>query len=186
MRLTVITGPMFAGKSTALTSHVRRWRIAGRKVLVVKPLVDTRSEAVRTHDGQEVETYRVPDADLAPMLATAHESYLAIDEAQFFSPEALTRALSVWQGRHAIVAGLNRDYRGQPFPSIATVLPFADEIITVEAICTNDLAGGVCGAPASHTQFMVNGTPVTDGDTATAVGGSESYQARCWSCLVRP
>ena len=99
---------------------------------------------------------------------------VAIDEAQFFDheiPEVVRRLAD--RGIRVIVAGLNLDFRGEPFGSMPELLARADEITTLHAICM------VCGEDASRTQRLINGAPARYDEPIILVGAAEAYEARC-------
>jgi thymidine kinase len=172
----VITGSMFCGKTDELIRRLRRATIARQKVQVFKPAIDTRYtiEKVTSHAGSEF--------DAAPVQSTAElESRLrndttvvGIDEAQFFDDgiAPLTRRLAE-RGLRVIVAGLDTDFRGEPFGPIPTLMAEAEVVDKLHAICM------VCGEEACRTQRLVDGRPARYHDPVVIVGASEMYEARC-------
>jgi thymidine kinase len=172
----VICGSMFSGKTEELIRRVRRAIIAKQKVQVFKPDIDKRYsiQRVTSHNGQGFEA--VPVKDAADLLSQIEDdtTVVAIDEVQFFDSgiEAVTEQLAN-RGIRVIVAGLDMDFRGEPFGSMPALLCRADEIQKLHAICVE------CGEEASRTQRMVNGEPANYHDPIIMVGASESYEARC-------
>jgi thymidine kinase len=179
-KITVITGSMFAGKSEELIRLARRALYARRKVQVFKPSVDARYDEtmVVTHMGVKHEAMPVPNtAELAKAVLRTTEVVL-VEEAQFFDPSIVEFAVQLAdRGLEVILAGLDQDFRRQPFGPMPTLLAVADEVIKLRAICMK------CGAPASHTHRMINGKPASWDDPIILIGASESYEARCRNCF---
>ncbi|MBE3583220.1 MAG: thymidine kinase [Limnochordaceae bacterium] len=178
-RVELIMGSMFSGKSEELIRRVKRARIARQRVQVFKPALDQRYSLgdVVSHDGDRIEAVPVSDAaEILQWLEPATE-VVAIDEVQFFGPEIvpICQALAD-QGRRVIVAGLDTDFRGQPFGSVPVLACVAEEVTKLNAICV------CCGQPASRTQRLINGRPASFHDPVILVGASEIYQARCRRC----
>lgn len=175
-RVEVICGSMFSGKTEELIRRVRRATIAKQKVQVFKPDIDVRYsiQRVTSHNGQKFEA--VPVKDSQELLATVEQdtTVVAIDEAQFFDHgiEQVTEHLAS-HGIRVIVAGLDMDFRGEPFGPMPALLCRADEVQKLHAICL------VCGEEASRTQRLVNGQPARYDDPIILVGASEAYEARC-------
>ena len=172
----VITGSMFSGKTDELIRRLRRARIARQKVQVFKPVIDNRyaAEKVTSHAGGEFEaTPLARAADILPAVE-ADTTVVAIDEAQFFEPGVveLCRALAR-RGLRVIAAGLDQDFRGEPFGPMPQLLAVAEHVDKLHAICA------VCGGEASRTQRLINGQPAGYDDPIVAVGASELYEARC-------
>jgi thymidine kinase len=175
-RVEVICGSMFSGKTEELIRRVRRATIAKQKVQVFKPEIDTRYtiERITSHNGQGVEAVAVKDSGDILAQLDDDTTVVAIDEAQFFDDriEHVTEQLA-GNGIRVIIAGLDMDFRGEPFGSMPALLCRADEVQKLHAICM------VCGEDASRTQRLVNGQPARYNDPIILVGASESYEARC-------
>ncbi len=172
----VICGSMFSGKTEELIRRVRRACIAKQKAQVFKPEIDTRYsvERVQSHNGQDFEAVPVRDsADLLTRL-DPDTTVVAIDEAQFFDSNLpqVTENLAK-KGVRVILAGLDMDFRGEPFGPMPVLMSLADEVQKLHAICM------VCGEDASRTQRLINGQPVNYHDPIIMVGASEAYEARC-------
>lgn len=181
-KLEVICGPMFAGKSEELIRRLIRADIAHQKILVVKPIIDTRgaSETITSHNGTTYEARPIDTPqDLLTLVALDHYDVIAIDEVQFFSHDIIEviRTL-VAQGKRVIVAGLDLDYRAEPFGPIAAILALADTVTKLQAICTE------CGEDAYRSQRIINGKPARYSDPIIMIGAEESYQARCKKCYT--
>jgi thymidine kinase len=175
-RVEVITGSMFSGKSEELIRRLRRAEIARQKIQVFKPSIDTRfSESkVTSHAGTQFEATPISSAaDLLPLL-DSDTTVVAIDEAQFFDPEisSIVQDLA-GRGLRVLVAGLDTDFRGEPFGPMPVLMAQAERVDKVNAICM------VCGDPASRTQRLINGAPAHYDEPVVVVGASELYEARC-------
>jgi thymidine kinase len=172
----VITGSMFSGKTDELIRRLRRARIARQNVQVFKPIIDIRYtlEKVTSHAGSEFEATPVARASDVLPLVKSETTVVAIDEAQFFEPEIaeVCRALA-GRGLRVIVAGLDQDFRGEPFGPMPELLSMAEHVDKLHAICA------VCGGEASRTQRLINGQPAQYDDPVVVVGASELYEARC-------
>lgn len=185
-RLEVITGCMFSGKTEELLRRVERVKIARKSVLLAKPALDTRyaAEEVVTHYGRSLPCLRLPEDISAgrffELVTTLSTDVFAFDEANFFGEgfPSLCEAL-VAQGKRVIVAGLDLNFRGEPFGPMPRLLALADEVLKLQAVCV------VCGAPATRTQRLCDGKPVTAGPEVL-IGEKESYEARCRACFVPP
>ncbi|MBC7220733.1 thymidine kinase [Candidatus Bipolaricaulota bacterium] len=188
-RLEAVTGCMFSGKTEELLRRVERARIARKEALLFKPELDTRYavEEVVTHYGRSLPCRRLPtDISWARLseLVTDHASPItdvfAFDEAHFFGPEfpSLCERL-VGLGKRVIVAGLDLNFRGEPFGPMPQLLALADEVVKLSAVCT------VCGEPATRSQRLVDGKPVTSGPEVL-IGGLESYEPRCREHFIPP
>ena len=179
----VVCGSMFSGKTEELIRRVRRARIAKQSVQVFKPAIDTRYtvEAVTSHNGLGVEAVPVQSAAEIERLIQPGTTVVAIDEVQFFGWEVteLCHRLAD-HGVRVICAGLDMDFRGEPFGPIPVLMAQAESVEKLQAICV------VCGQPASRTQRLINGEPAAYDDPIILVGGSESYEARCRKCHQVP
>ncbi len=172
----VITGSMFSGKTDELIRRLRRARIARQEVQVFKPLIDNRYavEKVKSHAGNEFEARPIQSSAEIENLLSENTSVVAIDEAQFFDEGIVQVADDLAaKGLRVIVAGLDTDFRGEPFGVMPAFLSRAEQVDKLQAICM------VCGEPASRTQRLVNGKPARYGDPIVIVGAAEMYEARC-------
>jgi thymidine kinase len=182
-RIEVICGSMFSGKSEELIRRIRRAQIARQRVAVFKPMLDDRYDRrqVASHDGARVEA--VPVRESGDILTHLPDgiTVAAIDEAQFLddgiADVAQTLAAS---GIRVIVAGLDMDFRGEPFGAMPRIMALAETVDKLQAICM------ICGAPASRTQRLVNGNPAAYTDPVILIGAQEAYEARCREHHVVP
>jgi thymidine kinase len=175
-RLEVITGPMFCGKTDELLRRLRRASIAKQKIQVFKPAFDIRysTEKVTSHAGNEYQAYPVDKITDIPALLEDDVTVVAIDEAQFFGEEIIPVVQDlVDKGLRVIVAGLDMDFRGEPFGLMPVLLAQAEVVDKLHAICM------VCGEEATRTQRLVDGEPAYYDDPIIIVGASEMYEARC-------
>lgn len=175
-RIEVICGSMFCGKTEELIRRIRRAMIARQKIQVFKPSIDDRFgvQSVTSHTGQALEALPIRGpAELMDKLAP-DTTVVAIDEAQFFSSDivAVVETLAS-RGVRVIIAGLDMDFRGEPFGAMPELMSRAEEVTKLHAICV------VCGEEACRTQRLVNGEPARAGDPIILVGASERYEARC-------
>jgi thymidine kinase len=172
----VITGSMFSGKTDELIRRLRRATIARQKVQVFKPLIDDRFavEKVTSHAGSEFDAIPVQSAQEILGLLNSLTTVIAIDEAQFFDQQVVQLAQDLAdRGLRVIVAGLDTDFRCEPFGPMPMLMAKAEVVDKLHAICM------VCGEPASRTQRLVNGKPAHYEDPVVIVGASEMYEARC-------
>ena len=181
--LEVIVGSMFSGKSEELIRRVKRAVIARRTVQVFKPAIDDRYgvEVVRSHDGDSFQARPVRSSEEILSLVLPETTVVGIDEVQFFDAAVvqIVRDL-VTSGRRVICAGLDLDFRGEPFGPVPVLLALAERVDKLEAICV------VCGEPATRTQRIVNGVPAFYDDPIIVIGAKEAYEARCRMCHEVP
>ncbi len=172
----VVCGSMFSGKTDELIRRLRRAVIARQKVQVFKPAIDVRYavEKVTSHAGADFSALPVEKSGDILAKMEPDTTVIGIDEAQFFDEGILevTRQLAD-RGTRVIVAGLDQDFRGEPFGPMPALMSKAEQVDKVRAICM------VCGEPASRTQRLVNGKPARYDDPVVIVGASEMYEARC-------
>lgn len=178
-QITVICGSMFAGKSEELIRLVRRATYARKKVQVFKHALDDRfaRHAVATHTGVQLDAIPVQNARELLCKLDADTEVIAIEEAQFFDEELVQLCVELADaGKTVIVAGLDQDFRRQPFGIMPQLMAVADEVIKLRAICVR------CGRIASHTQRLVDGRPAAWDEPTILIGAEEHYEARCRNC----
>jgi thymidine kinase len=174
--LEVICGSMFSGKSEELIRRLRRASIAKQNVQVFKPAIDQRyhQEKVTSHAGTAFDAVPVKNSREIIDCIAEETTVVGIDEAQFFDAEILDVVEDlVKRNIRVIVAGLELDFRGEPFGSMPTLMAKAEEVTKLQAICM------ICGEAASRTQRLVNGKPARYDDPIVIVGAAELYEARC-------
>lgn len=172
----VITGSMFSGKTDELIRRLRRATIARQKVQVFKPVIDFRyvEDKVTSHAGNDFAAIPIREAKDIPCRLDPDTTVVAIDEAQFFDADIIDISQQLaTQGLRVIIAGLDTDFRGEPFGPMPVLMAQAERVDKLHAICM------VCGKEASRTQRLVNGCPANYYDPVVIVGASEMYEARC-------
>lgn len=176
----VIAGSMFAGKTEELLRRIRRIEYAKRKVIVFKPLIDNRyskSEVVSHNNSRSKSINISSSTEVWDHVKAPYPYAVAFDEIQFMDEgiidvcEKLANA-----GVRVICAGLDTDFRGEPFGVIPDLLSRAEYVTKLNAICQ------VCGGLATRTQRLINGKPADYDDPIILVGAKESYEARCRHC----
>ena len=179
----VICGCMFSGKTEELIRRVKRAQIAKQKVQVFQNHLDIRygEKRVASHSGAFMHAITVQHATDILSLLEPDTRVVAIDEAQFFDWSVADVANELAErGIRVIIAGLDMDFRGEPFGPIPLLLAQAELVSKLQAICV------VCGAPATRTQRLIDGKPAFYEDPVIMVGASEVYEARCRKCHQIP
>lgn len=181
----VICGPMFAGKSDELIRRLNKLAYADIESIIFKPATDTRTEEiVKSRSGLISKAHIINNSyEILEYLIQSPTKYnvIAIDEAQFLDKSLVDVADTLADhGYVVMIAGLDRDFRGDPFGPIPVLLTNADIITKLTAICTE------CGAPATRTQRLINGKPAKYADPLVLIGNTESYTARCRHCHKVP
>ncbi len=179
-KLTVVCGSMFAGKSEELIRLARRALYAKRKIQVFKPSIDDRyhQTMVVSHQGVSFEAETVNGVNELRKKLQSDVQMVLIEEVQFFDISIVELCVELAdKGVEVIVAGLDQDFRRQPFGPMASLLIAADEVVKLRAICMK------CGQTASHTYRMVDGKPARWDDPIVLIGATESYEARCRNCF---
>jgi len=170
---------MFAGKTEELIRLVRRAMHARKKVQVFKSAVDVRCDTtvIRTHDGWDFNAIAVTDSAEMERLLESGVDVVGIEEMQFFDEGVVNLCVRLADKVVAVyAAGLDQDFRGQPFSFMPRLLSVADNVMKLHAICK------LCGRDASRTQRLIDGRPAAWDDPTILVGAAESYEARCRNC----
>ena len=172
----LISGSMFSGKSEELIRRLRRAQIARQSVAIFKPRMDDRYSAdeIVSHSQLRIPSTPVDTAD--EILRHAHEAdVIGVDEAQFFADDIVGVVKNLAeQGKRVVVAGLDKDFRGQPFGAIPQLMAEAEYVTKTLAICMR------CGEPANFTQRL------TQDNRQILIGETDIYEARCRSCFEPP
>jgi len=182
--LQIITGPMFSGKSEELLRRLSRYpfRPVPPEVFLFKPITDSRGEEelVSSHSGSSMSCVPVKNVfDISQYLqsldGTVYDPIIGIDEGQFLNgiKELYLDLCNFYDDATLIIAGLNRDYQGRPFPAMERLFSYADKIDILEAICRN------CGHMATETYRVSKGTDLIEIDTG------DNYEARCKECHAK-
>jgi len=168
----VVCGCMYSGKSEELIRRLRRAQIANQNVLIIKPAIDNRYEEsfIVSHSEQRLRSVALDDAADIPKLAE-DAVVVGIDEAQFFGMPLLPVIEKLADaGKRIIIAGLDMDYKNEPFDPMPQILAKAEYITKTLAICMQ------CGRPASRTQRLSHSSE------RVLIGGKGVYEARCRKC----
>lgn len=177
----VICGPMFSGKSEELIRRLGRAEIAGQDVMIAKPNLDDRCDISHlvSHSGHRIRAVGVDDPAALERLADGYD-VLGIDEVQFFPASLVDVCVRLAdRGVRVIAAGLDMDYRAEPFGPVPELLARADMVDKLQAVCV------CCGGPATLSQRLIDGRPAPfDGETVQ-VGAQDAYEARCRGCFER-
>jgi len=174
---------MFSGKTEELIRRLRRAQIAQQQVQVFKPTIDTRyaKQEVTSHNGMQVKATPVENTVQLRSMIKPETTVVALDEAQFFDEDVIPLCEKLAdQGMRVIVAGLDMDFRGEPFGPMPEIMARSEHVVKLQAICV------VCGGPASRTQRLIDGQPAAYDDPVIMVGASEVYEARCRGCHEVP
>jgi thymidine kinase len=170
----VICGPMFSGKSEELMRRLRRAMIARKRVQVFKPILDDRysKDEIVSHTDIRMKSEAMKDVSEVLGRLDWRTQVVGIDEANFFG-QGLVEIVSQLadSGKQVIMAGLDTDYMGRPFPPLPDLLTLAESITKTLAICMR------CGNPAKHTQRLV------ESNDLIVVGAAGMYEARCRRCF---
>ncbi len=172
----VIVGSMFSGKTEELIRRLRRAEIAKQEVAIFKPVIDDRysRDHIVSHSEQKFRSQSVRnEREILELLGNAH--VVAIDEGQFFGPGIIQVCQELAnKGKRVIVAGLDQDYRGEPFEPMPQLMAIAEYVTKTLAICMK------CGNPANKTQRT------TDAASRVLIGEKNLYEARCRNCYEPP
>ncbi|KDP12148.1 MULTISPECIES: thymidine kinase [Staphylococcus] len=171
-----ITGSMFSGKSEELIRRLRRGVYAKQKVIVFKPTIDDRyhKEKIVSHNGNAIEAINITEAKEIEQHDLSDVDIIGIDEIQFFDRTVVDIAQDLAKkGYRVITAGLDMDFKGEPFDPVPEMLAVSEHITKLQAVCA------VCGASSSRTQRLIDGRPAKYDDPIIMVGANESYEPRC-------
>ncbi|EPY2291735.1 thymidine kinase [Clostridium sporogenes] len=179
----VIAGPMYSGKTEELIRRIRRAEIAKQKVQVFKPEIDNRysKQDVVSHAGDKIQSVPVKSSKEILEKLLDDTDVIGIDEAQFFD-DSLVEIVSkiANNNRRVICAGLDMDFKGEPFGPMPELMAIAEFVDKIQAVCM------VCNNPATRTQRLINGKPAKKSDPVVLIGAQESYEARCRKCHCVP
>ena len=163
--------------------RLRRAEIAKKNVITIKHEIDNRGSysCILSHDGEKREAHPVTCCEdgvrkLVGLLDPTLD-VVGIDEIQFFPTQTISIVHNlIDDGKRVVVAGLDLDFRGEPFGIVPTLMALADEVLKLRAICVK------CGDDANHTQRLIDGKPARYDDKTILVGGQECYEPRCRKC----
>jgi len=171
---------MSCGKTEELLRRLRRAVIAGKKIKVFSPLLDTRvlADCIESRNGSRSDALKVRNAREILDYINDDDQIIAIDELQFFDEEIIKviRTL-VANGKKVIGAGLELDFKEEPFGCMPQLMCYADKIDKLSAICMK------CGSEHGvRTQRLIDGVPADVNSPLIMIGGDETYEARCINC----
>jgi thymidine kinase len=170
----VITGSMFSGKTQELIRRLKLCLIAKQKVQVFNSYLDTRylKEHIVSHDKNMLKATPVKNAKEILEKVEDDTEVVGIDEAHFFDEKIVEVCNKLANmGKRVIVAGLDMDWRGEPFMNMAKLMAIAEYVTKNLAICM------VCGNPAHYSQKLI------EGNSRIEVGALDKYEARCRKCF---
>jgi len=169
----VVCGSMFSGKTEELIRRIKRAQIANLKIRIYKPTIDVRygDEEVVSHDSNSVQSLPIENPKDMITLSAGYD-VVAVDEAQFFDDSLVDVCVQLAQSKiRVIVAGLDMDFRGNPFGPMPKILAVAEYVTKVHAICMR------CGDIASHTFKKISNEQTVE------LGEHNLYEARCRNCF---
>lgn len=180
--LEVFSGPMKSGKTREAINRVDKIQyLSNHDFRFIKPSLDTRSENIESRFGELSVTCTLVDEGRPEEISTVlnGESVVVVDEAQFFA-DSIVRVVKglLRDDRNVVVAGLDLDFRGEPFGAMPDLLSLADHVTKLSAVCDYE----ECSAPGTRTQRLIEGEPAPyDAPTVRVEtsSGEESYEVRC-------
>lgn len=179
--LEVICGCMFAGKTEELIRRINVLSFAKKKIVIFKPKIDNRysEKQIVSHAGTSIDCIVIDKAaDILEYVSKDPEiDVVAVDEVQFLDKDIVEICdYLADQGKRVMVAGLDKDFRGEPFGVMPELLTRAEFVTKLTAVCAK------CGAPATRTQRLINGEPAAFTDPIVLVGATDHYEPRCRHC----
>ena len=175
-----ICGSMFSGKSEELLRRIKRGVIAKQKVLLFKPSIDNRYDEnrVSTHNGNSYDSISIEkSSDILNFVKDTKYDIIGIDDIQFFDNDIVKIINKLADdGIRVIVAGLDMDFKAEPFHPMPEIMAISEMVTKLHAVCNK------CGKEASRSQRLINGEPAKYDDPIVVIGASESYEARCRHC----
>lgn len=174
--ITLITGPMFSGKTTEMIRYLTRAKIAGKNVILLRPIADVRD--FLTHDGREIEIKEVFVERIIGSFSDINEyDVIGVDEVQFFQYPDVAKHIDILanRGKDLYIAGLNGTSEKTPFDAVQQLIPLSENIIKLNAICIE------CGSDHGAFTYYTEGKKTE----SVKVGGKESYTALCRECYQK-
>ena len=173
----IIIGPMYSGKTTELYRRIHRFKAINEKVCIINHCLDTRTEGISTHNGDEYPAIKIES--LMTFFDTDYfkeTKIIGIDEAQFFSDLKQFILASEKYNKIIIVAGLDGTFNREPFGEILSTIPLCNKVDKLNALCM------ICkdGTEASFTKR------ITTDDNVISIGSTEKYKAVCREKFLEP
>ena len=171
----VIVGSMFSGKTEELIRLLKRAQLAKQNVQVFKPKIDNRYSAdqVASHNRTLFNSTVITRAAEIFQFIRPDTHVVGIDEGQFFDKELVDVANQLAErGLRVVIAGLDLNYKGEPFHPMPELMAIAESVQKLRAVCVS------CGNLASRTQRVI------ENDASILVGDDKSYEARCRNCFT--
>jgi thymidine kinase len=168
MSLEIIMGSMFSGKSSEMIRRLKRFQVINKKILVINSSKDTRSDCnvIQTHD---LQTFTCIKVDALSEVEIDGYDIIAVDEAQFFKNLRLFVEMALAEDKYILLAGLDGDFQQNVFGEMWTVMPLADTIVKLRALCMTCLDG-------TKGPFTKR---ITCESQQELIGDSDHYQAVC-------
>ncbi|MDD3150233.1 MAG: thymidine kinase [Candidatus Gastranaerophilales bacterium] len=180
----MITGPMSCGKTEELLRRLKRAAIAGKKIKVFSPSLDTRilGNVIKSRNGTCQDAIKVNNSYEILSHIKDTDQIIAIDELQFFDKNiVLVIKKLIKNNKKVIGTGLDLDFKEEPFGSMPELLVYADKVDKLTAICMK------CGSEYGvRTQRLIDGEPADKSSPLIMIGGDETYEARCLNCYELP
>jgi thymidine kinase len=174
-RIEVVCGSMFSGKTEELIRRLKRAKFAHQKVEIFKPALDTRYSDVEvvSHDSNHITSTPI-ESSTSMLLLADDVDVVGIDEAQFFDADLVNVCEELARrGTRVIIAGLDMDFKCQPFGPMPALMAIADEVTKVHAICVR------CGNLAYVSHRLV------EGDKQVLLGEKAEYEPLCRECYLK-
>jgi thymidine kinase len=185
-RIEVISGCMFSGKTEELIRRLHHVQIARQRLQAFTPRRDTRYAVgnLVSHNGVRIEAHSIESIGEALDLLADDVQVVAVDELHFLddNPDTILGVCQTMadRGLRVIVAGLDQDFRAQPFAAMSRLMAVAEQVDKLYAICVR------CGAYATRSQRLIDGRPAPYDAPTIVVGGLDMYEARCRACYEKP
>lgn len=172
---------MFAGKTEEFLRRINKLLFAKKVIQIFKPVIDNRysKDHIISHNGRKISAIIIKDGEDLLNRVNNDTEIVAIDEIQFFKQEMIPiLEFLADSGKTVIVAGLDKDFRGEPFGIMPELLTRAEFITKLDAICLK------CNGLATRTQRIIDSNPADYNDPIVLVGAQDNYEARCRHCHI--
>ncbi len=181
--LEVFCGPMKSGKSRELLNRIDKLKyLPGASYILFKPSTDNRSQGIKTRFGNielDCKSIKSPN-EILEMVKPEHQ-VVGIDETHFFDSSIIPVIKELLKReKHILIAGLDLDFRGEPFGPMPHILSIANEVYKFSAVCQYHEDSRGCELPATRTQRLINGKPAPYESPRILIGDEkEGYEPRC-------